>query len=205
MPIKKLFKHSKKILHKTKNKYKEFKTAIDDLKKKKSKKEASIVCDVPSQERSIVDISTLSVTKATLAIIGLLLLTYFFYEIRETLLLLFISLFLATVFDPIVDKMEGKKIPRWLGIIIIYLAITLIVVFFVVQIIPLVIDQIKAIAISVTGYLKDLYFDFISESYRIPLIPMSWNEWLREFLQNLQLNQLIDYFGENCQWIIGSI
>jgi len=199
MNLKKIIASSKLALTKAQEKIRNIQKKLKIIKEnhkqnKKSpkKKEISI-----TKNRITVDLSVISVTKAALSIIGLLILTYLLYEIRNIILLLFISLFFASACNPLVDHMENKKIPRWLGIIIIYITIVTIIAFFFVQIIPLVVEQIKEIAINMNSYLKTVYFDFVHSKLSIPFLPQHWNDWLREFFQNLKLNQLIDFITSN--------
>jgi predicted PurR-regulated permease PerM len=57
---------------------------------------------------------------AVIKIILIFVLFYFLYLVREILAILFISLILASAVDPWVDWMEKRKIPRGVGILIIY-------------------------------------------------------------------------------------
>jgi predicted PurR-regulated permease PerM len=63
------------------------------------------------------------------------------YDIRQILLLLFISLILTSSLNPIVDSLERLRIPRPLGIAFTYIAIIVILILSVVGIAPLVISQ----------------------------------------------------------------
>lgn len=69
-------------------------------------------------KKTTVDISAGSIIKVVLVF----LLLYFFYLIRDVIAILFVSLILASAFDPWVDYMVYKKIPRGLGLLFIYIA-----------------------------------------------------------------------------------
>jgi predicted PurR-regulated permease PerM len=197
MKINKLFQTSKKFFKKTQNQFEKFRETLQAMKNK-TEIEEEILCELEkAPNTNVIDISATSVAKATLTIIGLLLLTYIFYEIKDILIMLFISIFLATVIDPMVDKMETQNIPRWLGVIIIYLIVLFIIIFFIANIIPLVFSQIKEIVINVSQYLNNLYFDFIQGNFSLPLIPDTWNETTRDFLKYIQLKEILEYFAEN--------
>lgn len=79
-----------------------------------------------------IEIST-GVVIRTLAIIIALLFLYF---VRDIITLLFIAVLLSAVIEPLVDRMQIKKIPRWIGILLIYLALFLLVAVAVYFLIP---------------------------------------------------------------------
>lgn len=89
-----------------------------------------------------VEISVSSVIKIILIILALL----FLYYIRDILLILFIAIILASAFDPAVDYLERKKIPRLAGIILIYLIFLSLIGVSIFLIIPPVINQISQLA-----------------------------------------------------------
>ena len=60
-------------------------------------------------------------TSTVFKIIGIFLLLYVFYLVSDILMLLFISLVLASAVDPWVDWLQAKKLPRSLAVILIYL------------------------------------------------------------------------------------
>jgi len=62
-------------------------------------------------------------TKTLFKVVGVALLVYFLYFVRDILMILFISLVLASAVDPWVDWLQKKRIPRSLGILLIYLAL----------------------------------------------------------------------------------
>lgn len=66
---------------------------------------------------------------------------WFFYQIREILLALFISLILMGALNPLVSRLEKGKIPRWLAIFLIYFFVLGLVVGAFSFIIPPLIDQ----------------------------------------------------------------
>ena len=71
-------------------------------------------------QHATMDISTASVARATLAILGILALGWFVLKIKNVISLFFIAIFLALALDPFVDKMQKWKIPRGIGALLIY-------------------------------------------------------------------------------------
>jgi len=70
-----------------------------------------------------------------------LIFLWFLYQIRQLLLLVFISLLLVFTLEPLVEKFENFKIPRWLSIILIYAIMFLVVTISLAGIIPPFVDQ----------------------------------------------------------------
>ena len=71
----------------------------------------------------------------------ILMLFVFLFVIREILAILFISLILSSAVDPWVDWMQKRKIPRFLGMLLIYLLMILVIAVIVYLIIPPIISQ----------------------------------------------------------------
>lgn len=70
-----------------------------------------------TNKKITIEVSSLTIFK--IVIVGLLLAVA--YYLRDILLLVFISLILASAIDPWVDFMQKNKIPRVLGIVLIYI------------------------------------------------------------------------------------
>lgn len=86
-----------------------------------------------------INITALGVIK----IILIFILFYFLFLIRDILAILFIALILASAVDPWVDWMQGKKIPRGVGIILIYIVMFAAVGTIISLIIPPIIAQVN--------------------------------------------------------------
>lgn len=71
------------------------------------------------KDQLFINIKSITVIKVILIFV----LFYFFYLIRDILAVLFISLILASAFDPWVDWMHRKKIPRGVGVLLVYLVV----------------------------------------------------------------------------------
>ncbi|MCX6796450.1 MAG: AI-2E family transporter [Candidatus Falkowbacteria bacterium] len=75
-------------------------------------------------------------------IILICVLFYLLYLVKDILAILFIALVLSSAFDPWVDWMQRKKIPRPAGILLIYLAIIIIMGTAITLVIPPIIEQV---------------------------------------------------------------
>jgi predicted PurR-regulated permease PerM len=102
------------------------------------------------EARTNVNISTLTIFK----IVAVLLILYFLYVIKDILAILFISLVLASALDPWVDWLQKKKIPRALGIMLIYFLIILAITFVISLVIPPIVDELKQLARDFPVYLE---------------------------------------------------
>lgn len=75
-----------------------------------------------------------------LALVGVLL---FLYLIRDIVLLLFIAVIFMSAFNPLIDLFEELKFPRWLAILLLYIALTFFLAGFLNILIPPLINQMQ--------------------------------------------------------------
>lgn len=90
-------------------------------------------------DRRTIDISTGIVFRTVLIILAF----WFLYLIRDIIALLFISIILASAIDPIVYRMHRRKVPRSIGVFIVYLCMLTIIGLAVSFIIPTLVDQFQ--------------------------------------------------------------
>ncbi len=103
-----------------------------------------------------INISTITILK----IIFILLALYFLYTVKDILAILFVSLVMASALDPWVDWMRKRRIPRTLGIVLIYLALFIILSSIVYLIIPPIIQQISEISVNFPKYFEKISSGF---------------------------------------------
>lgn len=84
-----------------------------------------------------INITTLTIIK----IILVFFLFYFLFLVREILTILFVALILASAINPIVDWLNSKKIPRWIGVLVIYLLASSVVAAIIFLAVPPIISQ----------------------------------------------------------------
>lgn len=80
-----------------------------------------------------------------LKILGVLIAIYFLYSIKDVVMVIFVATLLAMAFSPMVDWLSKKRIPRPLGIIIIYLILFIIFFGVIALIIPPLIEEVAQI------------------------------------------------------------
>lgn len=103
-----------------------------------------------------INITALTVIK----IILLFVLFYFLFIIKDILVVLFISLVLASAFDPWVDWMQHKKVPRAVSVILIYSIMLIIVAGVIALIIPPIVEQAKQLANDFPNLLSKIVSTF---------------------------------------------
>ena len=141
-------------------------------------------------KRQLIDLSILSIVKFFLVI----LILFFLYIIKEILAILFVSLIFASAVDPWVDKMEKFKLPRWLGILLIYVAFFAIIFLAVYALIPPLVEQSSQLVKNFPGY-----FDKIGETYQ-GLKNFSLEHGILD-----NLNQGISALKDNMATAVGSV
>lgn len=113
-------------------------------------------------------IATNVAVRVIIVVLGL----WFLYLARDIVALLLLSIILTATLDPAIDWMAKKKVPRSLGVFIIYLAIILFVVLLVSFLIPPLVSQFKSFAENLPAYSEALADTFegiekYAESYGI--------------------------------------
>lgn len=120
------------------------------------------------------NVKKIEITHKTIIFTVLFILSLrFLYEIRSIILAVFVSIILMAALNPVVDKIEKLKIPRWLSIILIYLVFLVIIAGPIAWMIPPLIDQTDRLVDSIIG-LAD----------RLAIFGLS-PEWLQGQLQQL--------------------
>lgn len=90
-------------------------------------------------EKTHVEISVGIIFRTILIILGL----WFFYSIRDIVALLFISLVIVSAIEPAVNWMQERKIPRSLGVIIIYILLFSVIGLSISFLIPPMMEQFR--------------------------------------------------------------
>ncbi len=118
-----------------------------------------------------------------LALIGAII--YFIYLIRQIAFTLFISLFLAFAFHPIVDFFERKRIGRSGGTVIVLLVVFVLLGIILLYFIPTLINQIQIVARNFPKYidaLQKFYFNSL-----VPWVKKNLNYQLPKYKKDFQV------------------
>jgi len=97
-----------------------------------------------NQKPLYVSVSAMTVIKIILVCI----MFYFLYIVKDVLAILFIALIFSSAFDPWVDWMQKRKIPRSAGILIIYIVAFLLLGTSISLIIPPIIEQVSELSVK---------------------------------------------------------
>lgn len=106
----------------------------------------------PYREKTNFTIATGSIIK----VIVIFALLGFLYLIRDIIAIIFISIVVASALDPWIDGLQKRKIPRAVGILVIYLAIIGIISLAIALIVPPIVDQVRQITSSFPDYYDKL-------------------------------------------------
>lgn len=104
------------------------------------------------KKQIFINLSSLTIIK----IILIFIVFYFLYLIRDILAVLFVALILSSALDPWVDWMQKRKIPRGVGIIIIYLAMFIVISSVIILIIPPIAEQVNDLVNNLPGFLDKI-------------------------------------------------
>jgi predicted PurR-regulated permease PerM len=162
---------------------------IQKIKKTKRKyelEETFIPQKETKEKKYLIELSLGSIAKATVIIILLLLLFYFLYSIWDILIIFFISFLLASAFDPTVDYLQKKKIPRGIGVTIILIVILFIIGIVISNIIPIVASQIVDLATSISDFISNLNKDSFE---KIPYFSKI-RPYIFQFLETIDFEQV---------------
>jgi predicted PurR-regulated permease PerM len=107
---------------------------------------------MPNNAKITVSISTSTVFKILAVIIGAVLA----YYIRDIFLIFFISLIFASAFNPWVDWLQARKVPRSMGILSVYLIFVFLISMIVYLIVPPIAAQVGELAHNFPRYLNSL-------------------------------------------------
>ena len=99
-------------------------------------------------------------TAAIIKIIFIFLIVYFLYLVKDILAILFVALILASSIDPWVDWMQEKKIPRGVGVLLIYFALFSFVSLVIYLIIPPIIKETRELTFSFPHILDKIIAGF---------------------------------------------
>ncbi|HMA69280.1 MAG TPA: AI-2E family transporter [Candidatus Mcinerneyibacterium sp.] len=136
------------------------------------------------------------IVKRILIIVSLFLSIWIWFELKHLLTPFLIALFLAYLFDPVIDLLE-KKINRTIAVVIFLIVVLGVFFLILLFIIPNLIDQIKRL-ITTIGKNQDAIISFIENKWEIvsesKLIDLNnLTTEIQKFTKNL-LNQFINIF-----------
>lgn len=186
--IKKFFKSTQRKLREMRMKVASLKNEPLEIPISSMSTQSTPVDTTPSQKVEIT-IRAGTVAKIVFITLLLVLLGALIYQIRDILILFFISLLFAAALDPIVDSLEARKIPRSLGILIIYLVLFIFIGFFVSNLVPVVATEVSQLAVKVQEWITKI----AQGDIELPNI-LEWTRpRLTEFFNGLDVSKVSNY------------
>ena len=88
---------------------------------------------------------------AILKVVGVLLVLGFIFIVRDILMVVFVAVILAALIEPIVNRLEQRKIPRALAIAVIYVVLILFILLVARLVIPPMAEQVALLTQSFPG------------------------------------------------------
>ncbi len=138
-----------------------------------------------------------SVARAFFAILAILLGVLLLYLLHEIVLFVIVSLFLATVIDPGVRRLEAFGIPRSIAVLIHYVIFLGVAFFLFLSLVPIMAEQLAGLASLSTSELSRF---LLHPTVSLPLLPESLNAQLSLLLQTtleqLSIQKLPDALRE---------
>src|SRR5436305_12375663 len=101
-------------------------------------------------------LSTRVIARIVVTVMATLGFLYLVYLVRSTLLLVFISVFLAVALGPPVAWLRRRRVGKATSILLVYLGITAGIVGVGLLIVPPIVNQVNQLSADIPGYVQDL-------------------------------------------------
>ncbi len=135
-----------------------------------------------------VSLSIDSIVKATFAVLGVIGFAYLLYYLKDVIIIFAVALFLSAVFNPAVDKLEKYRIPRPLGIILMYIVVLGVITVIFTSLVPIIASQVSDLAGRVKDYVQTIVSGEDADSWFIQrLQPFANQIW-----QNVDSTQILN-------------
>lgn len=141
------------------------------------------------KEKVEIQISAATMAKFIALTILFYLLTLFLYEIRDILVIFFVALLFAAALDPMVDALERRKVPRSIGVILIYFAVLLVLGFVISNLVPIVAQEVAELA----GRVQEFVTNIVKGDIELPSFLERFRPTLKEFFDGIDISQVGSY------------
>lgn len=199
--------------HKKKTSFlKKYKKGINDLREKlqdltkreehlEEKEHITLKSSAPQLKELKIILSVESIVKSTIAIFLLIALVQVLGMIKSIIIIFLVALFLSATINPAVDKLAHHKVPRALGIIIIYILVLGIFVIMFSNLVPIIAEQIGQLALNVRDIVQNLVNNPNPDSWFMKQIqPFADQVW-----QNIDQTQLISQVSNTLKGIASQL
>lgn len=182
----------KQLLKKTQAKVQRFKERVAIFKKRDeipSTPAPMAVARTAKLEKVEIKVSASTMAKFVAITVLLLLLTAFLYEIKDILIIFFVSLLFAAALDPMVDSLEARRIPRSLGVIIIYLVVLIGLGLLISNLVPIVANEVGQLA----SRAQDFITNIVTGEIALPSFLERFRPSIKEFFEGVDISQVANY------------
>lgn len=155
---------------------------------------------VPAKSIVHIEVSSGTVAKVVLVIIGLVTLAYFVTMISDILVVFFVAFLLAAAMEPTIDSLNKRRIPRGVAVIFFYLIAFVVIGFIVSSIVPILAQQVSELAVSLGVYLKGL----AQGKSSLPL-PNRFQPYVTQFLSSINVHGLAGQVESDLQALAGQL
>ena len=198
-------KKDSSFLKRSQKKIDELKNKLIELSKREKhieEEEKIILKQTAPQTKEVkIVLSVESVIKSTIAIFLLIALVQVLGMIKSIIIIFLVALFLSATINPAVDKLANYKIPRALGIIIIYILVLSIFVIMFSNLVPIIADQIGQLATSVKDIVQNLVTNPNPDSWILKqLQPFADQVW-----QNVDQKELVSQISNTLKGIASQL
>lgn len=184
--------HISHIFKKTHEAFKQWKGRVSAMKLRREKEEqprAAVLVASPKREKMEISISGATMAKFVSITILLLLLTAFLFEIRDILVVFFVSLLFAAALDPMVDALQRRKIPRSVGVILIYLVVLTALGLLISNLIPIVAREVTELA----GKIQDYIINIVNGKIELPSYLEGLRPIIKRFFEGVDVSKISNY------------
>jgi predicted PurR-regulated permease PerM len=141
------------------------------------------------------------VFKATLVVVGVILLSEIFVELMDILIMFLVALFLAAAFSPGVNRIHSWGVPRALAIIILFASVLGFIVFLAGTLIPVIARQLVDIAQSIEFWFTHLANNQNGDTF----FSRTLGTMIANVLEQANPDKLLEAFNRNVEMIAGQL
>lgn len=134
-------------------------------------------------------VSAATIAKWAAITILLLLLTAFLYEIRDILVIFLVALLFSAALDPMVDGLERRRVPRSIGVILVYIAILFVLGFVLSNLIPVVAKEVSELAVRVQEFISNI----VNGEITLPGFLERYRPLIKEFFEGVDISKVSGY------------
>lgn len=135
----------------------------------------------------------LSIVQAAMLLVAIALAAWMILVLRDKIILLLLSFFVAGIIDPGVRMLERMGFPRGIGILLHYFVALCVVMFLVISLIPIIASQLQQIALLINAQVNHF---LLNPEFSLPLVTPEVNRELSDVakstLQSLSINKFTD-------------